>query len=342
MAYPCWLIDPRLQCGLKSSRANPGHLGILGVSSVMVATEMRGKRLEHPIAEEIARQTARLTVSGARRPLLATVLVGDDPAARSYRASIARTFRRIKVLHRPIDLSAEASNDLIFSTIADLNHDDDVTGIMLFLPLPGRRAETAERELVSPLKDVDGITPHSAGLLRLGQPCLEPACPRAGVTLLQAYGVELPGSAVTVIGRSPVVGGPLATMLTAADATVTIAHRHTRDLGTVTRDADVVACAAGQPDLLRGSMVRPGATVLDFGTNVVDGHLRGDASFDELTGIASRISPVPGGTGPATSLILAYQTMLAAHIQVVDSLEGLRSAPSVAEIARRIAIAALT
>ncbi len=306
----------------------------------MIAVEMRGKRLELPVAQEIARQTERLATLGGRPPRLATVLVGDDPAAESYRTSIARAFRRVSVLHQPIDLPASASDDLVFSTIVGLNGDPDVTGIMLFLPLPGRRAETAVRELVSPLKDVDGITAHSAGLLRLGRPCLEPACPRAGVTLLRAYGVELPGAAVTVIGRSPVVGGPLATMLTAADATVTVAHRHTRDLAAVTRSADIIACAAGQSGLLRADMVRPGATVLDFGTNVVDGHLLGDASFDDLLPIASRISPVPGGTGPATSLVLAYQTMLAAHIQLAGSLDGLGNVPSISEVAQRIATSA--
>lgn len=304
----------------------------------MVAVEMRGKRLEPSIAKEITRQTELLAVLGGRPPQLATVLIGDDPAAISYRTSIARTFRRVDVLHRPIQLPASASDDLIASAIDQLNSDPDVTGIMLFLPLPGRRAETDVRELVSPIKDVDGITALSAGLLRLGRPCLEPACPRAGVTLLEAYGVEISGATVAVIGRSPVVGGPLATMLTALDATVTVAHRHTRDLALVTRSADIVACAAGQADLLRADMVRSGATVLDFGSNVVDGHLRGDATFDELTAVAARISPVPGGTGPATALVLAYQTMLAAHIQLAGSLDGLRNAPSISEVARRIAI----
>ncbi|CAA9577969.1 MAG: Methenyltetrahydrofolate cyclohydrolase / Methylenetetrahydrofolate dehydrogenase (NADP+) [uncultured Thermomicrobiales bacterium] len=301
----------------------------------MTAIEMRGKRLEPTIATEILRQSDRLP-STASRPLLATVLVGDDPAAQSYRASIARTFRRVGVAHRAIDLHAGASDDHIFSTIDGLNGDRDVTGIMLFLPLPGRRADRAIRELVSPLKDVDGITVHSTGLLRLGRPCLEPACPRAGVALLQAYGVELAGRTVAVIGRSPVVGGPLAAMLTAADATVTVAHRQTRDLPEITRAADIIACAAGHPSLLTSGMVRRGATVLDFGTNVVDGHLRGDADFADLLGIAGRISPVPGGTGPATALVLAYQTMLAAHAQASNSLDILDQLPSVAEVAEAV------
>ena len=303
----------------------------------MVAVKMRGKLLEKPVAEEIARQTRLLVEAGSERPLLATVLVGDDPAARSYRSSIARTFGRVDVLHRPIDLPSDASDDAIFLAVAELNQDPAVTGIMLFLPLPGRRADTAVRDLVSPFKDVDGITTTSTGLLRLGRPCLEPSCPRAGVTLLQAYGVELAGALITLIGRSPVVGGPLATMLTAADATVTVAHRQTRNLAALTTGADVVAIAAGQANLLRAGMIRPGATILDFGTNVVEGHLRGDANDEELIPIAARISPVPGGTGPATALVLAYQTMLAAHVQAVGSLDGLHRAPPIGTIARTIA-----
>lgn len=308
----------------------------------MVAIEMLGRQLEAPFADEIARQTARLRIAGAHPPKLATVLVGDDPAARSYRSSIARTFRRLAVPHLAIDLPGGASGTEIDEAIDGLNRDDTVSGVMLFLPLPGRRTDRRIREILSPFKDVDGISAIGTGLLRLGRPCLEPSCPRAGVTLLQAYGVELAGANVVVIGRSPVVGGPLATMLTAADATVTVAHRHTRDLAALTRRADIVACAAGQADLLRVDMVRPGATVLDFGTNLVDGHLHGDADLEGLRAVASRISPVPGGTGPATSVVLAYQTMLSAHVVAAGSFAGLAEAPTIAEVASRFAAAPLT
>ncbi len=300
----------------------------------MTASEMRGKRLEMPIRDEISRQTATLMASGRPRPSLATVLVGDDPAAGSYRASIARTFRRVEVSHRSIDLPASASTAEILSTIDGLNRDDTVTGIMIFLPLPGRKADLAVRDAISPLKDVDGISPTSAGNLRLGRPTLEPACPRAGVALLQSHGVDLAGALVSVIGRSPVLGSPLAALLTKADATVTICHRGTHDIGSSTRGADIVACAAGSHGVLTGDMIRPGATVLDFGTNVLDGHLVGDADQGSVRAVAGRISPVPGGTGPATSLVLAYQTMLAAHVVAAGTLEALAGVPSVGEIAR--------
>jgi methylenetetrahydrofolate dehydrogenase (NADP+) / methenyltetrahydrofolate cyclohydrolase len=299
----------------------------------MPAVEMRGRRLEGPIRDEIARRTSDILAAGGRRPCLATVRVGDDPASGSYRASIARTFNRVAVDHRAVDLPASATVAEVVTAVEGLNADPDVTGIMVFLPLPGRSADLAVRDAISPLKDVDGISPVSAGNLRLGRPTLEPACPRAGVALLQAHGVNLPGTRVTVIGRSPVVGGPLATMLVSADATVTICHRHTRDLAEATRSADVVACAAGTANLLTAEMVTPGATVLDFGTNVVDGHLVGDADPVGIREVAGQLTPVPGGTGPATSLVLAYQTVIAAWAQAHGSLDALRDIPSVATIA---------
>lgn len=298
----------------------------------MTAVEMRGRSLEPVIANEIVRQSERLESIGAPRPRLATLLVGDDPAARSYRASIARTFGRLNVLHEEVDLPARASEHEIIATIERLNQRRELTGIMVFLPLPGRHAEWSVREALSPLKDVDGITPTSAGRLRLGQSCLEPACPRAGVTLLKAYKVNLDGAHAVVIGRSAVVGGPLATMLVAENATVTICHTHTRDLAALTRSADVVACAAGHAHLVTANMVRPGATVLDFGTNVVEGRLVGDSDASHLMDIACQLSPVPGGTGPATSLVLAYQTMLGAYAVHAGNPDGILAAPPIGEL----------
>lgn len=157
----------------------------------MTAVEMRGRRLEAPIQDEIERRTAAILRAGGHQPCLATVLVGDDPAAGSYRASIARTFRRVSVDHRPVDLPTSSTSAEIVATLEALNTDPHVTGVMVFLPLPGRSADLAVRDAISPLKDVDGISPVSAGNLRLGRPALEPACPRAGVALLQAHGVAL-------------------------------------------------------------------------------------------------------------------------------------------------------
>lgn len=298
----------------------------------MTAVEMRGRHLEPIFAGEIDRQVHRLESAGGPRPRLATLLVGDDPAARSYRASIARTFGRLNVLHEEVDLSARASEDEIIATIAQLNDRPELTGVMVFLPLPGRHAEWSVREALSPLKDVDGITPTSAGRLRLGRSCLEPACPRAGVTLLKAYGVNLDGAHAAVIGRSAVVGGPLAAMLVAENATVTVCHTHTRDLAAITRSADIVACAAGHAHLVTADMVRTGATILDFGTNVVEGRLVGDSDAAHLKEKVRQLSPVPGGTGPATSLVLAYQTMLGAFAVHAGSPDGILSAPSIGEL----------
>ncbi|HEV2527928.1 MAG TPA: bifunctional 5,10-methylenetetrahydrofolate dehydrogenase/5,10-methenyltetrahydrofolate cyclohydrolase [Thermomicrobiales bacterium] len=307
------------------------------VTTPMTAVEMRGKRLEAPIREEIARQRLLLLEAGRPLPRLATILVGDDPAAGSYRASIARTFGRLGVDHLPVDLPATAGTSEILASLKNLNQDETVSGIMVFLPLPGRKADLAVRDAISPLKDVDGISPLSAGNLRLGRPTLEPACPRAGVGLLQAHGVQLAGAPVTVIGRSPVVGSPLAAMLTMADATVTVCHRGSRDIVEWTGAAEIVACAAGTHGVLTGDMIKPGTTVLDFGTNVLDGHLVGDAVRASVERVAGRLSPVPGGTGPATSLVLAYQTVLAAHATAAGTLEAILDAPSIGQLATSVA-----
>jgi len=274
---------------------------------------MRARPLQGPIAQAIAAQKQKLAELGAPTPQLATVIVGAPPAAMSYRTSIARTFARLAIPHRPVDLPEDATDDDVLRTIAQLNEDPSVTGVMLFMPLSSSRADRAARETLSPLKDVDGITIASAGRLRLGLPGLRPSCPLGGIALLRAYGVDVRGADAVVVGRSPVVGGPLATMLLQADATVTTCHRQTRDLAAHMQRADIVAVAAGQAGLVTAEMIKPGAAVLDFGTNVEDGHLRGDVDSDAIRAVSGYLSPVPGGAGPVTSLVLAYQTVAAAY-----------------------------
>lgn len=283
---------------------------------------MRGRPLQAPIANAIAEHSQRLNDLGAPQPQLATVIVGQQAAAVSYRTSIARTFGKLSVPHCPVDLPEDASDDQVLTTIEQLNGDDSITGVMLFMPLTSKSAERAARETLSPLKDVDGITTVSAGRLRLGLPCLKPSCPLGGMALLRAYDVELAGADVVVVGRSPVVGGPLSTMLTHADATVTVCHRATRDLGAHLQRADVVAVAAGRARLVTAEMIRPGAAVLDFGTNVIEGRLQGDVEA-AASEVAGKLSPVPGGTGPVTSLVLAYQTVAAAYALYAGDLSAI-------------------
>jgi methylenetetrahydrofolate dehydrogenase (NADP+)/methenyltetrahydrofolate cyclohydrolase len=174
---------------------------------------------------------------------------------------------------------------------------------------------------VSPLKDVDGITPTNAGRLHLGLPALRPSTPQGGIELLDYYEIELRGLDVVVIGRSNVVGRPLAAMMTQRHATVTVCHRQTRRLGEITRRADLVAIAAGAPGLLTAEMVKPGATVLDFGMNAVGDQLVGDADFAGVSVVAGAVTPVPSGTGPITTLVLARNTVAAGFVALSGGLD---------------------
>jgi methylenetetrahydrofolate dehydrogenase (NADP+)/methenyltetrahydrofolate cyclohydrolase len=184
---------------------------------------------------------------------------------------------------------------------------------------------------MSPLKDVDGITPTNAGRLHLGLPSLHPSTPQGGIELLDYYGVEIAGKEVVVIGRSNVVGRPMASLLMQRNATVTICHRRTVDLAAHTRHADIVAVAAGHPSLVTAEMVKPGAVVLDFGVNVVGDRLVGDSDYDALLDIAGAVTPVPGGTGPVTAMVLARNTVAAGFAALsgnLDHVELVREIPT--------------
>jgi methylenetetrahydrofolate dehydrogenase (NADP+)/methenyltetrahydrofolate cyclohydrolase len=253
---------------------------------------------------------------------LATLLVGDNAAASAYRSSIERTFAKVGVAHRAITLPAETEGQELVESIDRLNRDASVTGVLVLMPLPEHLDPHLILEHLSPLKDVDGITPTNAGRLHLGLPSLRPSTPAGGLELLDFHGVDLEGTNVTVIGRSNVVGRPMATLLTQRHATVTLCHRRTRDLAGEVARADVVCIAAGHPGLVTGGMIKPGATVLDFGVNVLDsGKIVGDADYDSMLGIAGGVTPVPGGTGPVTALVLARNTLAAGFASLQGSLD---------------------
>jgi methylenetetrahydrofolate dehydrogenase (NADP+)/methenyltetrahydrofolate cyclohydrolase len=225
--------------------------------------------------------------------------------------------RREKVLRVELDnvrveLPGDTSPDTFLASLVGLNRDPEVTAILVLMPLPEQLNPHLVLEHLSPLKDVDGITPTNAGRLHLGLPSLRPSTPAGGLALLDHYGVTLDGARVTVVGRSNVVGRPLATLLSQRHATVTLCHSHTVDLASETRHAEIVCVAAGHPRLITADMVAPGAVVIDFGVNVLeDGSIVGDADFQGLQGVASAITPVPGGTGPVTALTLARNTLAA-------------------------------
>lgn len=287
----------------------------------MPAQLLRGAGLSSRLRSEIEQSIQSLIAAGGRAPRLATLLVGDDPSSRAYRTSIERTMARVGIEHLPVDLPQETTPDAFARALDALNSDRDVTGVLVLMPLPSRLSPALVHEHLSPLKDVDGITPTNAGRLHMGLPSLRPSTPQGGLELLDHYGVELEGRQVTVIGRSNVVGRPFASLLMQRNATVTICHRRTVDLPRITREADIVASAAGHAGLVTSDMIKPGAVVLDFGVNAVDDRIVGDVAFDDVAEVAGGITPVPGGTGPVTALVLARNTVAAGFVALSGSLD---------------------
>ena len=293
----------------------------------MTALLLKGGELAASMRERIAGLIDELVRRGGKQPRLATLFVGDNPSALAYRTSIVRTFARIGIDHLPNDLPEDTSAECVLDHLRTLNDDPDVTGILVLMPLPTHLPSSLVLEHLSPLKDVDGITPTNAGRLHLGLPSLRPSTPQGGIELLDHYGIPLEGARAIVVGRSNVVGRPLATLLTLRHATTTVCHRRTRNLDGICREAELLCIAAGSPGLLRADMVQPGTTVVDFGVNVVDGRIVGDAAFDEVSEVAGAITPVPGGTGPVTALVLARNTVAAGFAALEGTLDALWQTP---------------
>lgn len=282
---------------------------------------LKGSRLAKRLRAELHATRLHLRECGGTEPRLATLLVGDDPASIAYRSSIERTFSRVEISNTRVELPGTATQDAFLDTLKRLNGEPTITAILVLMPLPDQIDPHLVLENLSPLKDVDGITPTNAGRLHMGLPSLRPSTPAGGLALLDHYGVTLDGARITVVGRSNVVGRPLATLLTHRNATVTLCHTRTSDLAGETQRAEIVCVAAGHAGLITRQMVAPGAVVIDFGVNVTsDGLLVGDADFDGLQGVASAITPVPGGTGPVTALALAGNTLAAGFAALSGNL----------------------
>ncbi len=285
--------------------------------------QLRGSALAKRLRVEIAAAKEQLLDLSGKTPVLATLLVGKNSAALAYRKSIDRTFRKVEIEHRHVELKESISNDELITEVQRINADDSITGVLVLMPLPDHLDPHVVLEYLSPLKDVDGITPTNAGRLHLGLPSLRPSTPAGGLELLDFFDVDLDGAEVTVIGRSNVVGRPLATLLSQRHATVTLCHTHTRNLARETRRADIVCIAAGSPGLVTGNMLKRGATVLDFGVNVTDsGKIVGDADTPSMEGIAAAYTPVPGGTGPVTALVLARNVLAAGYATMGGTLDA--------------------
>jgi len=277
-----------------------------------------GKAFAAGLVDRVAAAVPAFTAARARAPGLAVVLVGENPASAVYvRNKLARTaaagMRSIE--HR---LTVDVTEAELLALVAALNADDAVDGILVQLPLPGHIDEAKVLVAVDPAKDVDGFHPVNAGRLATGLPGLVPCTPSGCLLLLRDRLGDLSGAEALVIGRSNIVGKPMAALLTTASATVTVAHSRTRDLPDHVRRADVVVAAVGVPELIRGAWLKPGAVVIDVGMNRVarpDGSTRlvGDVNFDEARAVAGAITPVPGGVGPMTIACLLRNTLLAAH-----------------------------
>ena len=279
----------------------------------MAATIIDGKDVAARVRVEIAREVAQFEERAGRAPCLATVLVGDDPASHTYIAGKKRASAEVGIRSLHTELPADITQADLMERVSLLALDPEVDGILVQAPLPGGLDEKAVFNAIPPDKDVDGFHPISIGRLALGEPSL-PTCTPAGVMrLLDEYEVPLEGADVVVVGRSTTVGKPLALMLLARHASVTICHSRTRDLGAHTRRADVVVMAVGVAELLKGDMVRPGATVIDVGITRTESGLVGDVAFDEVAAVAGLITPVPGGVGPMTIAMLLQNTLDAAR-----------------------------
>ncbi len=284
---------------------------------------LRGGDLATTLRGQIRLARLKLLRDGGRAPVLVTLAAEPNASADAYRTSISKTMKRVEIEHRPVDLPAGCTDSDLEVALADLSADPQVTGVLVLMPLPARIDKGIVSEQLDPLKDVDGVTVVNAGRLHLGLPCLAPSTPNGGVALLDHYGIAIDGARVVVIGRSNVVGRPLAALLQRRNATVTVCHSGTRDLPSYTRQADIVALAIGSPGFLTPDLIRPGATVLDFGINVRDGRITGDADFEALQGVAGAITPVPGGTGPITALMLARNTIAAGIAGLHNDLDSI-------------------
>lgn len=279
----------------------------------MAARVIDGKAVAARIREQVREEVARM----ATPPGLATILVGDDPASAVYVRMKREDCAEVGIESFHHEPPADVTQEDLAALIESLNADERVHGILLQLPLPDHLDQDPLIGSIDPLKDVDGLTPLSAGLLAQGRrEAIAPCTPAGVMELLNEAGVAVEGARAVVIGRSILVGKPLATLLLAANATVTHCHSRTRDLAAVCREADILIAAAGQPGLITGEMVREGAVVIDVGTNRVDGKLVGDVDFESAAQRAAAITPVPGGVGPMTRAMLLVNTLAAARARV--------------------------
>jgi methylenetetrahydrofolate dehydrogenase (NADP+)/methenyltetrahydrofolate cyclohydrolase len=278
----------------------------------MAAQVIDGKAIAQAVREEVKADVAAWVQSGNPRPGLATVLVGDDPGSAIYVSGKQRASNEVGIEGFDHRLPQDTPHDEVERLIRELNADPAVSGILLQLPTPPQVDGPGLTELIDPRKDVDGLTPVSTGLLAKGRPGLRPCTPSGVMEMLRRHDVALEGAEAVVIGRSDLVGKPVAALLLAANATVTMCHSRTRGLPAVARRADVLVAAVGRARFVQGDWVKEGATVIDVGINRTDDGIVGDVDFQGASARAALITPVPGGVGPMTIAMLLRNTLEAA------------------------------
>ncbi|MGH2461608.1 MAG: bifunctional 5,10-methylenetetrahydrofolate dehydrogenase/5,10-methenyltetrahydrofolate cyclohydrolase [Chloroflexota bacterium] len=289
----------------------------------MSARLLDGRALAREIADEVRTEVTALVQSGHLQPTIAVIRVGSDPASVRYARQIEKAFLSAAMGFQ-LEVVPDKSDDAdLAGALAASSGDPTVSGILLQFPLPPGRSREKAVDAIDPRKDVDGVTPLNAGRLFIGRGRhFVPATPLGGLEILRRSGIAVAGRHAVVVGRSEIVGRPLAMLLLREHATVTICHSRTVDLARFTRQADILAVAVGRPATIVGDMVAPGAVVLDFGMNVVDGQLVGDVDFASVSDVAAAITPVPGGTGPMTNAMLLSNVLEAARWQNRPLLVG--------------------
>lgn len=282
-----------------------------------MAEIINGKSVSLEIRAQIKKETEEFKSKYNKTPGLAVILVGDDPASSVYVRNKHKGCLDVGINSYEIKLPATTSEDELVEKIKELNSDDKINGILVQLPLPRHISEERVLLEIVPEKDVDAFHPFNVGKLLLGNAKLCSCTPAGIIALLEHYGVEISGKECVVVGRSNIVGKPISQLLLAKNGTVTVCHSKTKNLAEVTRRADILVVAIGKPDFITADMVKSGAVVVDVGINrLPDGKLTGDVDFDSVSGVASMITPVPGGVGPMTITMLLKNTLIAAEGQI--------------------------
>jgi methylenetetrahydrofolate dehydrogenase (NADP+)/methenyltetrahydrofolate cyclohydrolase len=290
----------------------------------MTATILDGRATAKTMREEINEAVTEFKEKTGITPTIAVVRAGEDPGSVWYAGAIKKTMAARGMDSQLHVLPETASVDEIVTLVAKLNASPEIHGIMVQEPLPKGIDEAAVKAALSPDKDIDGVHEVNAGRLALAAPAgrppgvgpfFVPATPAGGMELMRRYGIEFSGKNVVVIGRSPIVGKPMALLLMRENATVSVCHSRTQDLPGVCRNADILCVAVGRAEMVKGEWIKPGAVVIDFGVNDVEGKMMGDVAYDEAAEVAGMITPVPGGTGPMTNIMLCLNLLEAAKRQ---------------------------